>query len=136
MRLTLYKQEGATRVHIDAEVTNDGDLQVSGYDIGEAPKEWWGHDDYEYTVTIRRPNKKRLFLALKAEHFGDDAGAESRFQDFARKKKPPFNWFKQNKDRRLLDLIALMFGDDHSAVSRFRDFAQEKDIPYEWFTWP
>ena len=30
MRVTLYKQEGATWIHIDAAVTDDGDLQVAG----------------------------------------------------------------------------------------------------------
>ena len=134
MRVTLYKQEGATWIHIDAAVTDDGDLQVAGHDIGEAPEKWFGHDDYEYIVTIRKQNKDRLFLALKA--VGDDSSAESQFRDFVQEKNIPNKWFKKDKDHLLLALIAAQFGDDASAVSRFRDFAQQKDIPYEWFSWP
>ncbi len=136
MRITLYKQEGATRVHIDAEVKGNGDLEVGGHDIGEAPKKWWGHDDYEYIVTIRRPHKERLLLALKAAAFSDDAATESQLQDLARQKNVPYKWFKRDKDHLLLALIAVLFGNDSSAVSRFRDFASENDIPYEWFSWP
>ncbi len=93
MRVKLYEADGATRVHIDASVTDDGDLQVAGHDIGEAPKKWWGHDDYEYIVTIRKKDKDRLLLALIEATFGDDASAVSRFRDFAREKDIPYGWF-------------------------------------------
>ena len=136
MRLTLYKHHGPTRIHIEAQVTDGGDLQVAGHDIGKAPKEWFDHDDYEYIVTVRKPNKERLFLALKAMHFSDDASAEARLREVARQKNIPYDWFKQDKDHLLLAMIAATFGDDASAVSRFRDFAQEKNIPSEWFSWP
>ena len=136
MQITLYRQDGATRVHIDATMTDDGDLQVGGHDIGEAPKQWFGHDDYEYIVTVRRPHKERLFLALKATYFSDDATAEARLQDLARQQHIPYDRITQDDDYRLLALIAATFGDDASAVSRFRDFVRENDIPHEWFSWP
>ena len=93
MRVKLYEQDGATRVHLDASVSDDGDLQVAGHDIGEAPKKWWGHDDYEYIVTIRKKDKDRLLLALIEARFGDDTSAVSRFRDFAWEKDIPNEWF-------------------------------------------
>lgn len=93
MRVKLYEQHGATRVHIDAAVTDEGDLQVAGHDIGEAPKKWWGHDDYEYIVTIRKKDKDRLLLALIEATFGGDGSAVSRFRDFAQEKDIPYEWF-------------------------------------------
>ncbi len=53
--------------------------------------EWWGHDDYEYIVTIRKNDKDCLLLALIEATFGDDASAVSRFRDFAREKDIPTN---------------------------------------------
>ncbi len=134
MHVTLYRQDGATRVHIDASVTDDGDLQVAGHDIGEAPKKWWGHEDYEYVVTVRRQHKERLLQALRAAQSGGDASTAS--QEVAGKKTLFDRWFTKDKDRVLLNLIAAQFGDDASAVSRFRDFVQERSVPYEWFSWP
>jgi hypothetical protein len=131
MRVKLYEQHGATRVYIDAAVTDEGDLQVAGHDIGEAPKKWWGHDDYEYIVTIRKEDKDRLLLALMAEKSFDDPSIAS----FARE-KDILTIREKDKDRTILALIEATFGGDGSAVSRFRDFALEKNIPYEWFTWP
>ena len=120
MRVILYEQEGATRVHIDATITGKDDLQVAGHDIGEAPKRWWDHDDFEYIVTIRKTDKDRLLRALIEDlASGDEASIH-----------------ENNKDRLLLDLIQEKFGDDPLAVSRFRDFVREKNIPHEWFSWP
>jgi hypothetical protein len=93
MRITLFRSDGATRIHIDAGITDGGDLQVAGQDIGEAPKKWWGHDDYEYIVTIRKQDKDRLLLALIVAQFGDDASAVSRFREFAQEHDIPHDWF-------------------------------------------
>ena len=93
MHITLYTMDGPTRVRIDAEITDNGDLQLGGHDIGEAPKKWWGHDDYEYIVTVRQKDRDRLLLALLAELFGDDASAVSRFRDFVKEKDVPYEWF-------------------------------------------
>ena len=123
MRVILYEQEGATRVHIDATITGKDDLQVAGHDIGEAPKRWWDHDDYEYIVTIRKTDKDRLLRALIEDMTSSDEAS-------MRLKTAP------DKDRLLLDLIQEKFGDDPLAVSRFRGFVQENKIPYEWFSWP
>ena len=117
-------------------MTKAGDIEVGGHDIGEAPKQWWGHDDYEYIATVRKPHKKRLLLALKAAHFNDDASAEARLRDLARQKNISYKRLTKNDDHLLIALIAAVFGDDPSAVSRFRDFARDNDIPCEWFTWP
>jgi hypothetical protein len=86
MQIRLYESKGATRISIDACLTESGDVQIAGYDIGEAPKQWWSHDDYEYTVTVRKENKDRLLLALLEAIYGGDAQAVSRFRDFVQEK--------------------------------------------------
>jgi hypothetical protein len=49
---------------MDAEITDKGDLLLSGQDIGDAPREVWHDDDYEYWLTVSAPNKDRVLLAL------------------------------------------------------------------------
>ncbi|MFQ5568807.1 MAG: hypothetical protein ACE5G0_03975 [Rhodothermales bacterium] len=91
--ITLYKQEGETYVHLYAQIDKDGDLRVCGHDIGAAPQEWWGHDDYEYTVTVSKKHKDRLLLALIAALYKDNPSAVSEFRDFAKDHDIPYGWF-------------------------------------------
>ena len=136
LRVVLYTQDGATRVHIEAEVTAEGDLRVAGHDIGEAPKKWFGNDDYEYIVTVRALHKEPLLQALKTTQFNDDASAEARLREIASQQGLPYEWVTQDGDHRLLAMIAATFGNDASAVSRFRDFVRAQGIPSDWFSWP
>jgi hypothetical protein len=39
-RVQLYEQRGETSRYIDAAITENGDLLVSGQDVGKAPQEW------------------------------------------------------------------------------------------------
>ena len=62
--IRLVDVEGATSIHIGAEITDKGDLLISGQDLGEFPLEHWGDVDYEYWLLIRAADKDRLLLAL------------------------------------------------------------------------
>ena len=44
----LFQERGDTSRFVDAEIKEDGDLVVSGQDVGEAPLQWWGDSDYEF----------------------------------------------------------------------------------------
>ncbi len=39
-KVSLYEQRGETSRFIDAEINKDGDLVVSGQDVGKAPREF------------------------------------------------------------------------------------------------
>jgi hypothetical protein len=41
-KVKLVEIEGATSRYIDAEITDEGDLLLSGQDFGEAPLKVWG----------------------------------------------------------------------------------------------
>lgn len=62
--VSLYRQQGKTVIHIEARITDTGAVAVSGHDIGAAPQDWWGDEDYEYGVTIPADHKDSLLLAL------------------------------------------------------------------------
>ena len=44
-RIKLYESRGKTSVYIDAEIKGNGDLQLSGQDVGEAPRKFFGDSD-------------------------------------------------------------------------------------------
>ena len=53
-----------TSIHIDAEITNSGDLLLPGQDLGQAPLEFFGDSDYEHWLRIPAANKDQVLLAL------------------------------------------------------------------------
>ncbi len=60
-KVRLYEVRGGeTSVFIDAEITEAGNLVVSGQDLGKAPEEYWGDSDYEYWVVIAKEHRDRL----------------------------------------------------------------------------
>lgn len=91
----LYENRGETSMFIDALITDAGDLQIFGQDVGKAPKEFWGDADYEYWVTVPSEHKDRVLLALIERVFGGRSRAVSEFQDFLNSKGIPCefgNW--------------------------------------------
>lgn len=67
--IKLVKQGGATSIHIDVRVEENGDLLFSGQDIGDAPEEIFGDSDYEYWLTVPAAEKDRLLLALIEKYY-------------------------------------------------------------------
>ncbi len=63
-RIGLLEERGKTSIFIDAELKDNGDLQLSGHDLGEAPREYFGDDDYEYWRTVPRDYKDDVLLVL------------------------------------------------------------------------
>ena len=51
---------------------HDGELIISGQDIGEAPEEFWGDSDYEYWLTFPAPETEKFFKVLCAGSPGVD----------------------------------------------------------------
>ena len=88
-RIKLYEKRGETSIFIDAEITDSGDLQLSGQDIGKAPREFWGDDDYEYWLIVPSEQKDRTLLALLEELYGGNPRAVSGFQEFLKRKGIP-----------------------------------------------
>ena len=88
-RVQLYECEGETSVFIDAEIADSGDLLMSGQDVGEAPKEFWGDADYEYWVQVSAEHKDRLLLALVEKVYRGNPRAVSEFRAFLKEKGIP-----------------------------------------------
>ena len=71
-KIRLYEHRGDTISWVDAGFSSSGDLQIEGYDLGQAPKEAFDAEDLETTLTIPAAEKDRLLLCLLSWQFGDD----------------------------------------------------------------
>ena len=95
-KVKLVEIEGATSRYIDAEITDKGDLLLSGQDIGDAPREVWHEDEYEYWLTIRSTNKDKVLLALLEKLYTGNPSVISELKHYLESKDIPcefFNYF-------------------------------------------
>jgi len=79
-KIQLYEERGETSRHIDVEVTEDGNLVMSGQDVGKAPQEWWGDADYEFWVFVPGEHKDEVLLALIEQVYGNNPSAIEEFR--------------------------------------------------------
>ena len=88
-KVRLVHVEGTTSIHIDAEITDKGDLLFSGQDLGQAPLEVWGDLDYEYWLRIMAPNKDQVLLALIQKLYSGNTSLISEFKGYLESKGIP-----------------------------------------------
>jgi hypothetical protein len=91
-KIKLFEERGPTSRFIDAEIDESGNLIISGQDVGDAPRQWFDDDDYEFIVTVSAENKDRLLLALIEKVFGGKFGAVDEFREFLEGKGIPSGW--------------------------------------------
>ena len=72
-KINLVDVHGPTHIHIDVEITGEGDLLFSGQDVGEAPKEFFGDSDYEYWLQVYKADKDEFLLALIEKFYSGNA---------------------------------------------------------------
>ena len=129
LKTSLYAKRGETSRFVDAVVDKDGDLVVSGQDVGKAPREFWGDADYEFWLLVRGEHKGRVISALIAGRRSVRASAPSLVERLCGVGASAV------KDRVLLALIKVRYVGHFSAVDEFRDFLKSRGIPYEFGTW-
>ena len=88
-RIKLYESEGKTSIYIDAEIRGNGDLQLSGQDVGEGPREFLGDSDYEYWLTVSKEHKDDVLLLLIEKLYGGSSSAVSKFRGLLESKGIP-----------------------------------------------
>lgn len=91
-QVELYRLDGPTRVRVVALIDDDGHLVIYGRDTGEAPRQAFGEDEYEYLLTVPADQQDRLLLLLLQHGFAgptavstfrawlQEAGVEHEFQ--------------------------------------------------------
>ena len=88
-RIKLYESRGKTDIYIDAEIRGNGDIQLSGQDLGEGPREFFGDSDYEYWLTVSKEYKDDVLLLLIEKLYGGSSTAVSRFRGLLESKGIP-----------------------------------------------
>ena len=62
-----------TSVHVEVYVDKEThNLVMAGQDLGKAPLQFWGDDEYEYFLSVDAADKDRLLLQLMLQVFGGD----------------------------------------------------------------
>lgn len=92
----LVDTKGATSRWIDGEITDEGDLLLSGHDIGEAPMMVWGEDEYEFWLRVRANNKDRVLLALLEKLYTGNTSLISELKHYLESKNIPCEFFNYN----------------------------------------
>jgi hypothetical protein len=92
LRVNLYEQHGETSIFLAATTSSGGDFEMAGQDIGRAPQEVWGHEDYEYTVSVSAAEKDRLLLAFVKKIYGGDPMGTSHLMEFLEAEGIPFSF--------------------------------------------
>ncbi len=72
-----------------AEIKDNGDLVLSGYDCGQSVKEFFGDFDQEYWLTVKSENISSVLLYLIKERFKDD----TQFKEWLEKKNIKFQFY-------------------------------------------
>ena len=85
----LVNIQGATSIYIDVRINENGDLLLSGQDIGDAPEEIFGDLDYEYWLTVPAAEKDKLLLALIEKHYAGNSTVISEMKEFLESKQIP-----------------------------------------------
>jgi hypothetical protein len=88
-QIVLVDQPGETSIRISAEVCSNGDLLLSGQDIGKAPEEIFGDSDYEYWLRVPAAARDRLLLALLEVLYQGDVSVVGKMKEMLGKKRIP-----------------------------------------------
>jgi hypothetical protein len=64
-----YKTKENERHSLIAEIKENGDLVLSGYDCGQSVKEFFGDFDHEYWLTVKVENLSSILLNLIKDRF-------------------------------------------------------------------
>lgn len=67
-----YKTEENEKHSLIAEIKENGDLVLSGYDCGQSVKEYFGEFDNEYWLTVKAENISTILLYLIKDQFKND----------------------------------------------------------------
>ena len=66
---TLVRGEGEAFTSIEAEFDDKGNLKISGQDIDEGMKSWFGSDEFEYFLTIPKDEVENFTLEVLKKTF-------------------------------------------------------------------
>jgi hypothetical protein len=92
-KVEMFRYEDQrNRSYLSVEVMENGDLNMGGHDLGEAPQRVWGHEDYEYDVKVPAKYKDYLLMLLIKEKFTGNKPS-SDFMEWLKANKISYDFF-------------------------------------------
>ena len=122
-KVKLYEERGETSRYIDAEITGDGDVVISGQDIGRLPEEFWGDSDYEFWVYVPARDKDRVRQVLLEKLQAEDRKAANKYQKL------------ESTDEAILALLSRLYSGNPKAVDEFKDYMRSRGIQAQFDSW-
>lgn len=104
---------------VSIEIREDGLLDFSAMDSGEAPERFYGKEDYEFGVMVK-PEDQDTLIRVIIEKGGLFPQTETAGKD---------------RETVLLDLLQTMYAGRFGAVDEFRDFCESNGIPFDWWVY-
>ncbi|MFC1715719.1 hypothetical protein ACFL6S_18775 [Candidatus Poribacteria bacterium] len=131
-KITMWERRTKTDVNIlEAMINDNGDLALEGYDLGEAPKKFWGDSDYEYGRVVKKKYKDKILRLLIKERFGTDSDLKKWLDEKGIPNKLSRTISRGYRDTVLLWLIKEQFDTE----SDFSTWLDEEGIPNEFWSW-
>lgn len=89
-RIKIYDNRWGENEHnvLEVIIDDEGNLNLEGYDIGDFVKEYWGDDDYEYFILVKKENLSTILLWLIKERFKNS----SDFMNWLKEKQIPYEF--------------------------------------------
>jgi hypothetical protein len=91
--VTLVDEQDGIFVHIDARITEEGNLVISGQDLGQELVELFGDSEYYYFLSIKAPHKDRLLLVLIEKVYKGNSQVITEIQELLESKSIPCELF-------------------------------------------
>jgi hypothetical protein len=82
--IEIARQEGTEFRSVSLALEDDGTIKMDAQDIGPSVTEFWGDDDYEFSVRVRPAALPRLAFELLREKFSGQLGAVDAFRDWCK----------------------------------------------------
>ncbi|HBK72278.1 MAG TPA: hypothetical protein DDZ39_11605 [Flavobacteriaceae bacterium] len=110
-QVILYEKKlPGISIHINANITKGGGLQIEGIDTGENVENIWGSWDYEYYINTDKKNKNNLIKQLIKQGF------------------------KINNDMELLIHLQQYYA-CNEAYTEIHSLLTKENIEFQTFTW-
>ena len=94
LSVELYRKDERNTLQTGSlSVYPNGAVRIDGWDFGELPKQVWGHDDYEFEVTVPGTEIRKLVFALLRDRYLGRMGAVGELREFCEKEGIETNFF-------------------------------------------
>lgn len=91
----IYSVRGPTDTTIWASRDQDGDLVITGQDLGDAPLRFFGESEYEYGITVAAEHAEAITVDLLRSLAHRPPGGTTPIVEWLRERSIPFEFWNR-----------------------------------------